>query len=112
MSDIEALADRILMIGNGTMLYDGTLGELRSRFGAHRTITVEYRESTAPLLDIPGAKLLSWSPERAQLTVDTDALPVSEAISRLSEQVELTDIAIEAKPIDEVIVQLYEEHRL
>jgi ABC-2 type transport system ATP-binding protein len=112
MSDIEALADRILMIGKGTLLYDGTLASLRGRFGTHRTLTIEYRECARPLVDIPGARLLSWSQERAQLSVDTDALSVSEAISRLSAQVELTDIAVEAKPIDEVIVQLYEEHQL
>ncbi|MGO4374754.1 ATP-binding cassette domain-containing protein, partial [Paenibacillus sp. MCAF20] len=33
MADIEALADRILMIGKGTLLYDGSLEQLRRRFG-------------------------------------------------------------------------------
>lgn len=32
MSDIEALANRILMIGKGTLLYDGCLNDLRSQF--------------------------------------------------------------------------------
>ncbi|MBW5446326.1 ATP-binding cassette domain-containing protein [Cohnella sp. CFH 77786] len=32
MSDIEALADRILLIGKGRLLYDGKLEELRGRF--------------------------------------------------------------------------------
>lgn len=33
MADIEALADRILMIGKGALLYDGSLEQLRGRFG-------------------------------------------------------------------------------
>ncbi|WP_276356857.1 ABC transporter ATP-binding protein [Cohnella caldifontis] len=33
MSDIEALANRILLIGKGTLLYDGDLPDLRSRYG-------------------------------------------------------------------------------
>lgn len=32
MSDIEALAERILMIGKGRLLYDGKLEELRNRY--------------------------------------------------------------------------------
>jgi ABC-2 type transport system ATP-binding protein len=111
MNDIEALADRILMIGNGRLLYDGKLHELRSRFGTHRTITADYREQPNPP-DIPGATLLSWSPGRAVLSIDTEQLTVSDAIARLSAQVDLLDLAIEGKPIEEVIVQLYREYQV
>ncbi|SFJ15758.1 ABC-2 type transport system ATP-binding protein [Paenibacillus sp. UNC496MF] len=111
MSDIEALADRILMIGKGTLLYDGNLAELRGRFGTHRTVTVDYHPNSSPL-EIPGASLLSWSPERAVLSVDTERVLMAQVISRLSEQVELVDVAIETKPVDELIVELYKEHRV
>lgn len=111
MNDIEALADRILLIGGGSLLYDGTLQSLRSRFGTRRTITIDYRE-TADRLDLPGVEVASWTPERAVLHVDTEQVPVSETIARLSLRVELKDVAVEAQPIEEIIVQLYKEHRL
>jgi len=59
MSDIEALAERIIMIGNGAILYDGTLSELRSRYGTERIVTT-----------------------------------------------------VVSKPIEEVIIELYKEHRI
>jgi ABC-2 type transport system ATP-binding protein len=111
MHDIEALANRILMIGNGRLLYDGNLNELRNRFGTFRTITADFREHPQPP-DIPGASLLSWSPERAVISVDTEHISVSDAIAQLSQQVELIDVAIESKPIEEVIVQLYKEYQI
>ncbi|RCW41770.1 ABC transporter ATP-binding protein [Paenibacillus prosopidis] len=111
MSDIEALADRILMIGKGALLYDGTLSELRSRFGTHRTITVDFRECLQPV-DIPGVILLSWTPERALYSLDTEHVSIASVISQLSELVEIIDVAIETKPIDEIIVQLYKEHQI
>jgi ABC-2 type transport system ATP-binding protein len=111
MSDIEALADRILMIGKGALLYDGTLGELRSRFGTQRTITVDYRECMQPI-DIPGSTRISWTPEQAVYSFDTEHIAIANLISRLSEQVELIDVAIETKPIDELILQLYKEHQI
>jgi ABC-2 type transport system ATP-binding protein len=111
MNDIEALANRILMIGKGMLLYDGTLGELRGRFGTHRIITVDFREHTEPI-DIPGASRLSWSPERAVFSVDTEQVQIANVISRLSEQIELVDVGIETKPVEELIIQLYKEHQI
>ncbi|TVY05440.1 ABC transporter ATP-binding protein [Paenibacillus cremeus] len=111
MNDIEALADRILMIGKGTLLYDGTLSELRSRFGTHRIITADFCEHAQPV-DIPGAFRLSWSPERAVFSVDIEQEQIATIISRLSEQVALLDVSVETKPVEELIVQLYKEYQV
>ncbi|QHW35331.1 ATP-binding cassette domain-containing protein [Paenibacillus rhizovicinus] len=111
MNDIEALASRILMIGKGKLLYDGNVQGLRSRFGSRRTITADYHENSRPL-DIPGTTLLSWTPERAILSVDTEQVMISEAITRLSAQVELLDVAIDTQPIEDIIVQMYKEYQL
>lgn len=111
MNDIEALANRILLIGRGSLLYDGSLTELRGRFGARKTITVDYRHCERPL-DIAGAELLSWSPERAVLAVDSGQIPVSSVLARLSELVELADVAIDSQPIEDIVVQLYKEYQV
>ncbi|REE68681.1 ABC-2 type transport system ATP-binding protein [Paenibacillus taihuensis] len=111
MNDIEALADRILLIGKGTLLYDGSVSGLRSRFGTRRTITADYHENTKPL-EIPGASLLSWTPERAIISVDTEQVMISEAITSLSSQVELLDVTIDTQPIEDIIVQMYKEYEI
>lgn len=51
MSDIEALADRILMIGKGELLFDGPLAEVRERFGRRRQVVVQ-EEQFLPMDDI------------------------------------------------------------
>jgi ABC-2 type transport system ATP-binding protein len=111
MNDIEALADRILLIGKGKLLYDGGLSQLRSRFGSSKTITADFREHPYPI-HIEGANLLSWSPERATYSVNTDSSPVSDVLSQLSAQVELLDVSIEAQPIEDIMVQLYKEYEI
>lgn len=111
MSDIEALADRILMIGKGTLLYDGTLDELKERFGTGKTVTVDYRGQSEPVA-IDGATLIEWAPERAVYGFDSETVTLAEMVTRLSETVEVVDISVAAKDIDEVIVQLYEEHQI
>ena len=111
MNDIEALAERILLIGKGRILYDGCLNNLRSRFGTNKTITVEFSENKVPP-EVPGVTIQSWSPEQASLFVDTKKASVSEVISLLLEQLELLDVTVENPPIEEIIVQLYKEYEI
>jgi ABC-type uncharacterized transport system, ATPase component len=111
MNDIEALADRILMIGRGMLLYDGTLSELRSRYGTRRTITVEYKGAASPI-DVTGVECLSWSSGRAVYTFNADQIVIADLINRLAEGGELADVEIESPPVDELILQLYKEHRV
>lgn len=111
MNDIEALANRILLIGKGKLLYDGGLADLRSRFGSGKVITVDYRECSRPL-EIDGASLLSWSPERAVLTINTEETSMADLMARLSAQVEVLDLSVETEPIEDIIVQLYKEFRI
>lgn len=111
MNDIEALADRVILIGKGSLLYDGQLEELKKRYATQKTITADYQKNSTPL-QIPGTQTLSWTPERAVITVDTEKTNTSQVITKLSNIVELKDVAIEAQPIEDIIVQLYKEYQI
>lgn len=111
MNDIEALANRVILIGKGSLLFDGNLNELRSKFGTQKTIVADYQQNYNPI-QIPGASIVSWTPERAILNVDTDKAAISEVITQLSGQLELIDVSIEGKPIEEVVLQLYKEYQI
>lgn len=111
MNDIEALANRVILIGKGSLLYDGKIEELRKRFGTQKTITADYRKSSIPI-DIPGTSVISWAPEHVVLNIDTEQTLTSEVITKLSSQVELLDVTIESQPIEDIIVQLYKEFQI
>jgi ABC-2 type transport system ATP-binding protein len=111
MNDIEALANRVILIGKGSLLYDGKLEELRKRFGTHKTITADYRKNTNSI-DIPGTSIINWSPEHAVLSIDTEQILTSEVITELSKKVDLLDVTIESQPIEDIIVQLYKEFQI
>lgn len=111
MNDIEALAERILLIGKGTLLYDGNVQGLRGRFGTRRTITAEYQDHHLPL-NLPDVTILSATSNRAILSVDTELNNVSDIIQQLSNQVQLMDVTIQAQPIEDIIVQMYREYQL
>jgi ABC-2 type transport system ATP-binding protein len=111
MNDIEALADRVILIGKGSLLYDGQLEELRKQFGSQKTITADFRKNAQPI-DIQGATVLSRSPEQVVLSIDTEQVNTSEIITQLSNNLELIDVSIEAQPIEETILKLYKEYQI
>ncbi len=43
MQDIEALTQRILLIGKGQILLDGRLDELKHRFSDVKTLEIDYQ---------------------------------------------------------------------
>jgi ABC-2 type transport system ATP-binding protein len=111
MNDIEALANRIILIGKGRLLYDGSVNAIRNQFGTRKTITILYSHQENPL-QVPGAVVESWSPERAVLSVDTAEVNISELLIGISAQVDLLDMTIDTLPIEDMIVQLYKEHQI
>lgn len=111
MSDIEALAHRLLLIGKGQLLYDGSLDSLRSRFGSNKTVTADFRPASSPVT-IEGATLVSWSPTRAVWGVNAEQTLMSDIMTQLSSQVDLVDVSIESKPIEDIIIQLYKEYQI
>lgn len=111
MSDIEALAERIILIGKGKILLDGTLTELKNKFATHKTLTVDFKENTQDI-NINGTTILSRSKERLILSVDLKETKVSEVIGLLSKELEIIDLSVDSKPIEEVIVDLYKEYQI
>lgn len=111
MNDIEALAERIILIGKGEILLDGTLTELKVKYAARKTLTVDFLESDMPL-DIYGTTILSRSKERLSLSIDLEKAKVSEVIGLLSSKLDIQDVSVDSRPIEEIIVDLYKEYEI
>lgn len=111
MIDIEALANRILLIGKGNLLYDGNLNHLRGKYASEKIITLEYAESHT-LINLEGVTVISQNTNRAVISVNTQKRLVSDVISYLSHQYELVDVSIDTQPVEDIIVKLYKEYAI
>lgn len=110
MQDIEALAERILLIGRGRILLDGTLDELKRRRPAQRRLTVAYGGGALPVVE--GLTPLRDADGHAELLLDTGLLSVSEAVARISAQTEVKDLSVSGESVEELVVSLYREYRI
>lgn len=110
MQDIEALAERILLIGRGRILLDGTLDELKRRRPAQRRLTVAYGGGALPVVE--GLTPLRDADGHAELLLDTGLLSVSEAVACISAQTEVKDLSVSGESVEELVMSLYREYRI
>jgi ABC-2 type transport system ATP-binding protein len=106
MDDIEALCDRIMVIGNGTILSDGTLGELRSRISSERRLTVHLADDGVDVSD-PDAEVAERQGNQVKLRFDPERVAAAVLISRIASRYPVRDLFVENPPIEEIIAELY-----
>jgi len=108
MGDIDALTDRVMLIGKGQLLYDGSFTAMKNKYSTTSILTVDY-DASKEMPHQEHAILLSCENGRAVLSVDTDKTSVSQVISHLSQVLTVHNIGVESRPIEEIIAEVYKE---
>lgn len=110
MSDITSLAKRIILIGKGHVLYDGSLKRLENRYESEKYVFIKTKDS----LSIRRKGILSKTknPEGYDFVVDTRVLSISELLTIVSKKVKIEDIEIDHEDIDQIIVKLYQDYKI
>jgi|SRR5579871_871919 len=109
MQDIEALARRVIIIGNGKILRDSSFESMREDVLAERRLVVELA-SEAPNVQIEGATLLHHEGRLLTFSFDPAKLPARQLIERVTSRFEVEDVRIEDVAIEEVIARFYAMH--
>lgn len=110
MQDIEALTERIILIGKGQILLDGALSELKRRSSGIKTLTVDYTGSLRELG--AGMQIAKNLDGHAVIVLNTEVLSVTDAIINISKQAEISDLSISGATAEEMVVGLYKEFRI
>ena len=99
MADVEALAERVLVIHQGALLFDGALGALVARFSPHKTLTIDLEY---PVLDLDRfGEVVAIDDCYAILHVPkTQAAAIT---ARLLAELPIVDLSVTDPPVDEVI---------
>src|SRR4029079_4155604 len=111
MHDVEALAERVIVIGNGRILADGTLTALRRDVLGERRLRVQFAEDVSDL-DVPGAKIRQRSGRSVELSFDPREKPHHGLIATIAALHDVEDVHADEPPIDEVVAQFYARHAL
>lgn len=111
MFDIDALAKRIILIGRGKILYDGTLNNLKRKYGSYKNITVNTKEKIT-LTKLNGVIKQEKINGGYNFIIDSNILTISKFVNYLSKNYSIEDIDIDNENIDDMILKLYNEYKI
>ncbi|NEW06273.1 ABC transporter ATP-binding protein [Paenibacillus sp. SYP-B3998] len=107
MVDIEKTCDRMIIIDKGTSIYDGTVAEIKQRFGSDRILAVEFSQAYGSIF-IPGAELIEEKDNKKWFRFSKDEVQVSELINKLSQKYGIVDLTVQEPEIESIIRDIYQ----
>jgi len=128
MGDVDALCKRIVIIDKGIMLYDNSIDNLKSFFGAYRTMRLRFTKNASELteealkkqaeelrLDLsikyPQIKSLSVSVDEDWIDVllNEDEIPLMKVMHHIQETKKIYDVQLKEISTESVIKKIYDK---
>lgn len=106
MKDITALCQRVVIIANGQMHYDGSLTGIMNDFGGYKNLTLQFPEGIDDVPDLQRyGKVLEVQTPRVRLQVQRSE--VGQVLSSILNQFPVDDVSVEDPPLEEVIARAF-----
>jgi ABC-2 type transport system ATP-binding protein len=118
LSDVEFLCRRMIIIDHGHLIYDGTIEDIRDRFGGHRTLVVDLEPDSATGIEALAPRCLGGLPDpvtivksdgpRHWLRFDRHLISAADVIAAVTAQCRVRDISIEEPAIEDIVRGIYQ----
>jgi ABC-2 type transport system ATP-binding protein len=108
MEDIQRLCERIVIIREGELIYDGPLARVKEQFATHKRITVHLRAGH-PVPELSAALLALGEVQEqsaAQIQLEVPRADVPAASAKLLQELPVGDLAIDELDIGTVIERI------
>lgn len=112
MNDIDALTNKIILIGRGKILYNGKFSAIKEKYGHLKEIEIEFAKNY-PSIKLEGYTTLSHNKKMATLKNNPDhPFHVKDFFNELTQKYEVVDFQVKSISVDEILAQLYTELQL
>ena len=108
LADVERLSRRIIIIDNGTIIYDGGIERIKEQYGTHRTLVLTLT-APHPNPELDGAELVSNDRGLASYRFDRRRVRADQLIRQATERYDLRDVTIEEPDLESIIRRIYVE---
>ena len=108
MEDIAALCPRVMVLGHGRKLYDGSLQNLLHQYDRTRTVEIRYdRDESTP--ELPDFLHMQREGDGFRITYAPEKLPTAELLSLLQQAGPIREMTVQPQNIDHLIADMYRE---
>jgi ABC-2 type transport system ATP-binding protein len=108
LADVERLSRRIIIIDNGTIIYDGGIERIKEQYGTHRTLILTLT-APHPNPELTGAEIVSNDHGVVSYRFDRRRVRADQLIRQATELYDLRDVTIEEPDLESIIRRIYLE---
>jgi ABC-2 type transport system ATP-binding protein len=112
LGDIEDLCQRLVIIDQGSIIYDGSLTAVKDAFARERTMHIQLRAPAPQLVnlanELPTIEVTWQSDQQLSLRFDRFAISAGELISMIARVAEIADLRFDEPQIEEIIRRVYD----
>ena len=111
MADVTALCERIILIHQGELLYDGMLPDLSAELAPFKLIrlSLDHDNGIAELQSMLPTETAVIAQNNGQLTLRVPRRDTPAITARLLSTMSVVDLSVEDPPLEAVIDQIYQE---
>jgi ABC-2 type transport system ATP-binding protein len=105
MKDVAALCERVVVIAQGRVVYDGSLAGIVDRFGGHKVLSLEFAGEATPTDLARYGEVIEVAAPKARLRVERDR--IAAVLASVLATGAVIDVSVEDPPLEELIAGLY-----
>lgn len=106
IGDIEEICDRVVIINHGTIVFDGSLHELKANHVTEKIISVKFDTPTV-FVKTEQMEILETSEYRASFTIPNDKKILQETLTYLIQSYSVEDLNVTESDTESVIRSFY-----
>jgi ABC-2 type transport system ATP-binding protein len=110
MADITALCQRVLLIHEGKLMYDGSLDRLVEQFSPYREVKLELAGEVSAEQLASFGEVESVEGRMARLIIRREELTAT--IGRLLDQLNVKDLTITDPPVEQIISKIFKQGKV
>ena len=105
MGDIKELCERVVVINNGKIGYDGKLDTLIKKYATTKNITLVFDKAVKRELVDKYGKVLDFDPLKVTFEINREDIP--KVASKLLKDLPVDDLDIQETPIEDIIERVF-----
>ncbi|AZR74380.1 sugar ABC transporter ATP-binding protein [Anoxybacter fermentans] len=107
MGDIEKLCDRIIIIDNGKIIYDGSINKIKEIYAKERVLVVDFEIEPVDF-ELTMGRVIKEEGTRKHILFNRDECSAPELVNYLSAKYSIKDFMLKETDIEHIIGHIYE----
>ena len=108
LADVERLCSRVVVIDSGRLICDGSVEDVKARYGGRRTLVVDLDREHPPL-PVTDAEVVAVDGVRQRIAFVRGATTPARLLEEVSAAATVVDMAVEEPDIEDVVRRIYAE---